>query len=141
MIDSSFEINGKQFKLSKINALKQFHIVRKIGPILSDMVPVLQKIAKENTESKSESEKLESAGELAGPIMLGLSRLSDKDAEFVLFNLLAAVEMNQGSNWARISNGEVLMFDNLDMPTMLNAAGRAFMFNMSGFFAALQRGS
>lgn len=144
MTENSFEAGGRQFKLSKINAMKQFHIVRRIGPILGDLLPTLKNIAasKKDVDQMSEDEKLDQAVHFAGPIMDGLAKLSDKDAEFVLYGLLAAAEMKQeGGNWARIVQGDTLMFDNLGLPLMIQVAGRSFMYNLAGFFDVLQRSS
>lgn len=142
-MDNSFSIGERQFKLSKINAMKQYHIVRRIAPILGDMLPAMKDIAKaHDSKDMTEEQKLEKAVQFAGPIMTGISKLSDKDSEVVLYGLLAAVEIKQAEgNWAKIVVGDQLMFDNLDLPTMLQAAGRSFMFNMAGFFDVLQRGS
>lgn len=142
MAENSFQIGDREFKVSKINAMKQFQIVRRIAPILSDMIPVMKNIATASDKDLTEDQKLEQAAQFAAPVMNGLSKLSDKDSEFVLFSLLAAVEIKQQEgNWARIVVGENLMFDSLELPLLLQAAGRAFMFNMTGFFGALQRSS
>lgn len=138
--NNDFTIGGRSFKLSKINAMKQFHVVRRIAPILGDMLPALKDVARvhKNAENMSQDDQFEQMATIISPIMTGLARLSDADANFVLYSLLAAVEMKQDSgNWAKISNGDMLLFDNLDLPTMLQAAGRAFAFNMIGFFAVL----
>lgn len=142
-MDNSFSIGERQFKLSKINAMKQYHIVRRIAPILGEMLPAMKDIAKAHeSKSMTEDEKLDQAVRFAGPIMNGLSKLSDKDSEVVLYGLLAAVEIKQAEgNWAKIVQNDQLMFDNLDLPLMLQAAGRSFMYNMAGFFDVLQRSS
>ena len=142
MVDNNFSIGDRQFKISKINALKQYHIVRRVAPILGEMIPAMKQISKKNSAGLTEDEKLEQAADVFAPIMHGISKLSDKDSEFVLYGLLAAVEMKQSEgNWAKISNGEMLMFDNLELPVLLQAAGRSFMFNMTGFFDVLRRNS
>lgn len=141
MIENSFQIGDRQFKVSKINAMRQYHIVRRIAPILGDMLPAMKEVSKKKSENLSEDQKLEQAADIFAPIMHGISKLSDKDSEFVLYGLLAAVEMKQSEgNWAKLSNGDMLMFDNLELPVLLQAAGRSFMYNMTGFFGVLQRG-
>lgn len=132
-MDNSFQLGGKNFKLSKIDAFKQFHIVRRIGPILSEMLSAMKDIQK-----VSKDDQLESVAKIAAPIMNGLSKLSDADSELVMFGLLSAVEMQQASgNWARVSTGSMLMIQDMELPVMLQLAGRAFMFNLSSFFSAL----
>ncbi len=138
MSDNSFDFAGRKFKLSKINALKQFHIVRRIAPILGELGPMMVQMGKSKKAELSEDDRLDAMAKVIAPIMNGLSKLTDQDANLVLTGLLGAVEMQQSSgNWAKLANGDNLMFDDLELPVMLNAAGRAFVFNMAGFFAVL----
>lgn len=138
-MDNSFDFGGRKFKLNKIDALKQFHIVRRIGPILTDLLPVMKGITQaSNSEEQPIESQLENAGKFLGPIMNGLSKLSDSDSELVLHGLLHSVEVQQAAgNWAKISTGSMLMIQDMELPVLLQIAGRAFMFNLSGFFAGL----
>ncbi len=141
MTDRDFSLGGRNFKLRKIDAFKQFHIVRRISPLLAELLPSMQGIQKvKGFEGFSEDEKLEQIAKFAAPLMTGLSKLSDADAEFVLYGLLAAAEVQQqAGNWAQVSTGSMLMIQDLELPMLLQIAGRAFMFNLSGFFSALPR--
>lgn len=145
MVDREFQIGELSFKLRKIDAIKQFQIARRVAPLLSEIVPVMAKLSKaeKNMDSLSEEQKLEQFTLIAQPVLKGISNLSDEDSDKLLYGLLSAVEMQQKSsgNWAMISNGNQLMFQDLDLAVLLQAAGRAFMYNMSGFFGALQRSS
>ncbi len=144
MTERSFEIGARSFKLNKIDAFKQFHIVRRIGPILADLLPAMkdaQKIAA-GQGSMSESEKLDEFAKIAAPLMTGLSKLSDEDANKVLFGLLSSVELQQATgNWARVATDSMVMIQDLELPLLLQLAGRAFAYNLSGFFGALPRPS
>lgn len=139
MTDRSFEIGARNFKLSKIDAFKQFHIVRRIAPILADLLPAMKDIQRVSKGTDlSESQKLDQFAEIAAPLMKGLSNLSDSDADRVLFGLLSSVEIQQQTgNWARVANDSMLMMQDLELPILLQLAGRAFAFNLSGFFTAL----
>jgi hypothetical protein len=143
-MDRDFSIGERKFKLLKIDAFKQFHIVRRFAPVLKEMLPVLTTLGRDlrAAESLSEDAKLEQFAKLAAPFMDGLSKLSDADADKVLFGLLSHVEMQEThGNWSRLATDSQLRFADLELPVILNAAGRAFMFNLSGFFAALPRAS
>lgn len=137
MNERDFSAGGRDFRLSKLDAFKQFHIVRRLGPILGDVIPAAQKAVSSNKESASDEEKLQTIAALAAPIMNGLSKLSDQDANTVLIGLLSCVEMrqDQAKNWAKLVVGESLMFNDLELPLMLQVAGRSFMYNLSGFFS------
>lgn len=138
MSDRDFDIGGRHFKLNKIDAVKQFHIVRRIGPILSDLLPAL-KDGKNLVDPKlTEEQKFDAMAKLITPVMNGLSKLKDEDADLVLYGLLSSVEVQQPTgNWARVANNSMLMMQDLELPALLNAAGRAFVFNLSSFFTAL----
>jgi hypothetical protein len=137
MNERDFSLGDKKFQLSKIDAFKQFHIVRRLGPILGDIIPVAQKLKNLGTEGISEEQKLEQSSQLLSPIMTGLSKLSDADANLVLLGLLSSVSIHQPefNNWAKVATGETLSFSNLGLPTLFQLAGRAFFFNLSDFFS------
>lgn len=42
MSDRDFKIGDREFKLNKIDAFKQFHLVRRVGPLLADLLPAMQ---------------------------------------------------------------------------------------------------
>lgn len=141
-MQNEFEIGGRKFKVRKIDAMKQFHIVRRVTPILAEVLPALKSAGKFASEAElkklPDDKKWDLVTGIAGPTMNGLSKLEDKDADLVLHGLLEAVEVQQtGGNWAKISSGGMLMMQDLELPVLLQVAGRAFIFNLSGFFSAL----
>lgn len=144
MNERDFQVNGISFKLNKIDAIKQFHIVRRIAPILADLLPAMGEVAKLNKPESvmSESEKFDQIAKMATPIMSGLSKLSDQDSNKVLYGLLSSVEMQQSSGgWAWVANDSAIMFQDLELPTLFQLAGRAFVYNMAGFFKLLPSAS
>jgi hypothetical protein len=134
MSERDFTINGMNFKLNKIDVFKQFHIARRLSPIMGEIMAIAPKV-KSLKEDMDEKEKFDAIAQLAKPIMDGFSKLSDADANLVLLGLCSAVEIQQTNNWARISNGEVLQFNMLELPVLLQVAARSFMYNVSGFFS------
>lgn len=143
MSDRDFEIAGRKFKLSKINALEQFHIVRRITPILKALLPEVKTFQAMAGKELTKDEQMDVFIKIAMPVMDGLADLTDKDSERVLFGLLSSVEMQQlpAGNWARLANSSGLMFADLGLSMLLQGAGRAFAYNLAGFFAELPQGS
>ena len=139
---NEFEFGGRKFKIGKLNVFKQFHVVRRIAPVLADMLPVmgdLQKATKNN--QKSEDEKFQEVASILAPILKGFSKLSDQDSEFVLYGLLSCVEVQLGNSWTKIATDNLLMVQDFDLPALLQIAGRSFMANLSNFFAVLPQAS
>lgn len=120
-----FEIEGRTYKVNKIDARSQFHIVRRLAPVLGQVAPAVQ-------GGKGGTDALPA---LANAI----ASLSDADADYVLFGLLKALsrKQDQGLGWGPVVTGTSIMYDDITMPTMLKLAWEALSFNMSGFFAAL----
>lgn len=141
MSERDFSVGGTDFKLGKIDAFKQFHIVRRLGPVLGDIFPVIMKMKgkmkpKSGKDAKpSEEDTLKAMADLAGPFMNGMAKLSDEDADKVLLGLLSSVEIRQGQIWSRLANDAGLMFDTMDFSTLMQVAGKAFAYNLAGFFA------
>lgn len=138
MSERDFEIGGRKFKLRRLDAFKQFHIVRRIGPIMAELVPAMKKIGiQKSLDQMTETEKLDQLATFAAPIMSGMAKLSDADSEVVLFGLLSAVEMQQSAgNWMTVATDKMLMVQDMDFPVLMQIAGRAFMYNLSGFMGA-----
>lgn len=137
MGDNSFVLGGRKFQTRKIDVFKQFHVARRMGPTLAKLFPLLKgAVSGDQFDKLSETEKFDVLAKFATPVMEGLSSLSDADADLVLYGLLSSVEMQQpAGNWAQVASGNMLMIQDLDLPTMLQLAGRAFIFNLSGFFS------
>jgi hypothetical protein len=133
----SFEAGGKKFKLNKINAFDQFHIAKKLSPVLGELFPVLGKMSGMTKEKLEDPKFLEEKLGDFSPVLAAFSKLPDEDADRILIGLCSAVEMHQPefNSWARVAKSGQMMIQDLELPTLLNIAGRAFAYNVSSFFA------
>src|ERR1700729_1492795 len=119
------EIKGKKFKIGKTEVMKQFHVARRISPILSDALPAMKKMqelqASGGFEAMDENRKFEAISGVITPFVHGMSKLNDADAELVLYSLLGCVEVFQPEfkTWARVANEKTLMMQDIDLPTLL----------------------
>ena len=120
-----FTVNGQEYRAGKISAREQFHIVRRLAPVLSEAAPMAQKGG------------LEALPALAN----ALAAMPDESADYVLFGLLRAVQRKepQGMGWSAVCVGDSVMFADVqdDMATMLQLAWHSLKHNLAGFFAAL----
>jgi len=115
-----FTINGFDYKAGKLNAKQQFHIVRRVAPVLAGLAG-----------GKDENDILKGA-------MNAIASLSDSDADFVLFGLLGCVERKDSvGGWGKVSTGELLMYADIDFAMMLQIAAKAFEVNFAGFLGGL----
>jgi hypothetical protein len=137
--EESFEIGSRKFSLTKVDAFKQFHIVRRIGPILVDLLPVIGQFGKiKDIDKLPQEQQMDLMLKMAVPFMIGMSKLSDPDADYVLQGLLSSVQVQQvAGNWARVYANGMMMINDIELPLMFQLASKALMFNLSGFFAVL----
>ncbi len=130
-------INGHDYKFGQIPALAQFHIVRRLAPVIGELLAAIGPSFKGGKSDVTEGEMLKALG----PITIALSKLSDEEANYILFGLLKPVTRKQvGGGWASISTGETMMFEDIDMKVMVQLSVKSFMRNLGGFINALPSG-
>jgi len=126
------EIGGNLYRLGQLSAREQFHVVRRLAPVIGGLVPAMQ----------DKSVGAENLVEALGPIADAIAHMSDEDADRCIFGLLRAVIRKQpkGAGWSPITTpggGTQIMFDDITMEHMLRLAWEVLKHNLSGFFAAL----
>lgn len=142
MIERDFQLGGSNYKLSKVDVWKQLYIAKRLGPIIGEVISTVKELKGFMAEGTSKSDNLEAIAQILAPLLDGFSKLTDKDLEYVMVGLLNAVEVQQeGGSWARMAGNSGLMFDNIELATMLQLAGRALVFNLGNFSRALPQGS
>lgn len=121
-----FEVKGHRYRAAPLGAVTAFHAIRRLSPLLAAAGGSLESMR---------------ADPLAAllPIAQGLASLPDADADYVLSACLGAVQRNQGGNvWAPVKGGGGLMFDDIDMGSMLQIVGKVLAANFGDFFNALR---
>lgn len=130
-------VAGNAYRAGKLNAIKQFHVVRRLGPMII--------VAGVSVEMLSAGMKADLGDmvAMAGPVMDLLSRMSDEDVDYVLMTCLAAAERSstagQTTVWSPVvsPDGKTMMFDDLDMPAMVRVVLEVLKFNMANFLEGL----
>ena len=116
------EINGQSYRIGRLDAKKQFHVARRLAPLLAGLGGALKGEAK-------------GFAEMVSPIAEALAKMSDEDSDYVIDTCLAVVARQQGSDWAGVMarNGG-LMFQDIDLPAMLRLAVAVIQHNLGSFF-------
>lgn len=125
------EVAGHRYSIGKLSALSQFHVMRRLAPLLAGVGPDLLKIP----EAKDTGEMLG----LMSPLAQALADLKDEDANYVIFTCLSVVSREQSSGWARMVAGSppALMFEDIDMFTMIRLTVEVVQENFRDFFKEL----
>lgn len=115
------EVGGQKYRIGRIDARKQFHVARRLAPLLAGMSSVPDK----------------SAGFAAflGPLTDALSGMSDEDVDYVLDICLDACQRIQANGHpAPVMVRGGLMFEDIDMAQMIQLAVKVIQQNLGGFF-------
>lgn len=151
---SQTTINDHLYEVGALNARQQFHLSRKLAPIIPKIVPVFTRLApilvRLDNIAKGEPEHL-SAEEVdkrnqefmdliasCSPIADALSAMSDADADYVIDLCLSKVQIQQrlptGTIWADVMpKPGVLAFDSVDMSVMLRLVITSVSVNLGPF--------
>lgn len=128
MIYKEFPVAGRTFRCAKLDAFSQFHVSRRIAPLLAGA-------------TKGEGDDLLSR--LRGSVQ-ALAEMSDGDANYVLFNCLGVVQVKLDGDrgWTSIySPGAGRMMDEtIDMVQMLQIVGEVLADSLGNFTSALPPG-
>lgn len=133
-------VGAHEYSVGKLDAVKQFHIVRRLSPVLTELKPLLTQVMAAQKTGKAVDLKNVNPFEALVPVVNLLSKMEDDEADKILFGLLACIQRKQqGGGYSPVIavDCKSLMFSDLDMPEMLQLCAKALMQNLGNFLAAL----
>ena len=104
-------IAGNTYRYGKLNAFQQFHIERRIMPLVFSALPVFFGTTGKTEESVTSFQDIL---EKSRPLADFLSKMSDEDADYVTRTCLSVIQRKQGMEWVSLMSDGRLMFDDLD---------------------------
>lgn len=125
---TDIEVNGQRYRVGKLDAMKQFHVSRRLGPLLATMGISLSVLGK-----GAEEFDLNEFLPLLEPITKMMAEMSDEDADYIIFTCLSVVTRLQGGRPAPVSSGRQLMFHDIEMPTLLRLTVEVLKGNLANF--------
>lgn len=122
---AEFSIKGIKYRSGTMDAMTQFHVVRRLGPILGSFRNMLDSKLDDGLSIIAEA----------------ISKMSDVDTEYVINSCMAVVQREQagGTGWANVWSTQAKrpMFDDIDMATMLQIVFAVIGDAIVPFFGAL----
>lgn len=116
------EINGQSYRIGRLDAKKQFHVARRLAPLLAGLGGALKGEAK-------------GFAEMVAPIAEALAKMSDEDTDYVIDTCLAVVARQQGEGFQSVMvKGGGLIFQDIDLPAMLQITVAVIQQNLGSFF-------
>ncbi|KAA6001397.1 phage tail assembly chaperone [Pantoea sp. M_5] len=127
-----FEIKGINYRASKLSVFDQLKVSRKLLPVLAGMLGDFQSI-KSATQGGDVYKALETA---LPKIADSLAEMSEEDTNAIIFPCLSVVARQNGKVWAPVMSQNELMFDDIDLMSMLQIVGRVVGDSLGNFLPA-----
>lgn len=157
------EINGIEYTIGRLNAVDQFHVSRKIAPIVPKLMPIIAEVAKgdltkailaieaneekikkaeesgEGEKSTQEPEAIPELDDLTpladafSPLMEVFASMPEEDVNFIIYKCLSVVKRGG----AVVCRNNSIMFDNLGMTELLPLVIATIRINLGNFILGL----
>lgn len=129
-------INNIEYQVGKLGPFEQFHVGRKLAPLLAHAIPALAQIG-EVTEQKASIEMLLFSA-AAIPIADVLARMAQDDVDYVLHQCLAVCQRKQAKGWAKVFANGVLMFQDVEADALFFLTKAVIEVSLGRFFPTSQ---
>ena len=135
--DTIFEYDGKQYSIGSTDAMEQFHIFRRMLPVLNALgVGAMQLLMDGQEASKVDKTQWVL---MAMPALAELSKMPQVDVDYVIFSSLKHIRRKEGDSWASLITSQGgFMFADLKMFCMLRLVMEFLRHNLGDFFDLLQ---
>jgi hypothetical protein len=130
---ADFKVGDHNYRCGKMSARVQFHVARKLGPILAKLGPGVT-----DTRSKDENKPFNMI-DLLEPAVDALAEMPENDCDYVLDRCMAVVQRQVGTAWQNIWNesAKKLIFENdIDLSAMIQIAVHVLGDNLGNFIGA-----
>lgn len=128
--ENTTTINGITFSFGRLSPMKQFHIARRLAPLLSGAMKALK-------QAKDEGREEESAFSVVLPsIAEVISRMTDEDSEYVVTTCLSVCKrQTDQKTWAPVvANNGQMMYNDMTLDVMIGLTVAVIKENMGSFF-------
>lgn len=128
---AEFTINGKSYRTRPLNAIQQFHVARRLAPLLAEATNVFQAGQNEDVQS------LDQMADIMKPIFDVLSQMKDDELDYIMERCLSVTQRQQaGGQYAPMWNvaARQPQFADLSMVELLQITFQVIQENLGNFF-------
>jgi hypothetical protein len=146
------EINGIKFRTGKMGTFDQFHVMRRLMPLMSGLGQAFAQMPRPQLTNGEAGDEAETSPEATPdqeldvwkalePVADALSSMPDSDCEYVLKKCLSAVQLrNDQGAWRPVfTQGQFMFEDRIDLPTMMQLTVLVIQDNLANFFPVGQQ--
>ena len=144
---SEFEVADQTYRAEQMSAFKQFHLNRRLLPLIPPLAPLFLGIAESaKKDGVGLAEKFKDIGELvkllesAKPFAEALASLPDESAEYIIDICMSSVIRKDSKGWSKVwnSTSNMPMFAELhDIGILLQVVVKVIILNLGPFISGL----
>lgn len=136
------EINGIEYTIGRLNAVDQFHVSRKIAPIVPKLMPLIAEVAKGDLEKtidsidkreKGDLKDLQPLADALSPLMEVFAQMPEDDVNYIIYKCLSVAKRDG----AVVCRNNSIMFDDIDMTQVLPLVIATIRINLGNFIQGL----
>lgn len=131
---TEFAIKGVQYRAGKMDAMAQFHVVRRLSPVIGGLRDMITRAV------SGQEQDLVAAVQ---PLAEAIAHMSDEDSEFIIGKCMSVTQRQEskGSGWANIwsENAKQPMFADIDMGAMIFVCVHVLKANLGPFIDDLRQ--
>lgn len=139
-MSTEISVGEKTYRVRKLDPRQQFHLSRKLAPILLALGKSASVIPEEKPDAgeaapETRSEGILQVARVMEPIAEALAAMEEKEVDYVLNMCMSVCDLRQGDSYARMitAKGD-LMFDNMEMKDMIQLTMKVIEVNLGNFF-------
>ena len=135
-----FTINGVEYRAAKLTVFDQLKVSRKVLPLIAKIVSDVALLKNALKDKQPDSEAIFKTIETVLPKIADvLAEMPDESVDAILHPCLKVVSRKApvGNAWVPVFSDGQLMFDDIDLFTMLGIAARVIGDNLGNFLHAL----
>jgi len=135
-MSETLTVGGNEYSIGKMNAIKQFHLARRLAPAIAAITTV----SVQSPVSAEQNDGTDFFAAIAGPLSSALANMSDEEVESIIFPCLAVVQRKIAGAWTPVkAKGQnALMYEDIDMATLVQIVIAVVKENLGSFFPGAQ---
>lgn len=136
------EINGIEYSIGRLNAVDQFHVSRKISPLVPKLMPLIAEVAKGDLDKAIEAidsgeqgdlKDLQPLADALSPFMEAFALMPEDDVNYIIYKCLSVAKRDG----AVVCRNNTIMFDDMEMAQILPIVIATIRINLGNFIQGL----
>lgn len=128
-----FQIKGVNYRAAKLDVFQQLKVSRKLLPVLAGLVSEFSTLKAQAVAGNSGAVVESVLPKIADT----LAALPDDDVNAVIYPCLGVVSRQHEKGWVKVFDQGLLMFDDIDLFTMLQLVARVVADSLGNFLKEL----